>query len=305
VNTNEGKNFESIALADQVFKDRRYLIAKHYFSELADGTFQTWRDLLYMGEGIFLDIYEEINLLARQVWNYGYFKTNFAVDDFPLYTTLARVFNDPPYLDWDIRCPTHTQGGNLGFAWHIMHTSKQIYAISRLTTELCPSFLPQGIEKQYFSDLPLLLVQWREYDFIYQELHKKGLIIEVPDMIIPKNHGESLHSFAAAILCKTQDLLRLRFIGVPEIDQFRQKFLDYYCYCRGISPHLRAEGTWTSTEIEIKDLLINPTFAAEADIEFIEPVANYFPPVPDPPTRLPGDLDSGSNIFYESEEGEK
>jgi hypothetical protein len=95
VNTNEGTNFESIALADQVLKDRRYLITKHYFSEIADGTFQTWRDLLYTDEGIFSDVYEEINLLTRQVWNYSYFKTIFAVDDFHLDTTLARVFNDP------------------------------------------------------------------------------------------------------------------------------------------------------------------------------------------------------------------
>ncbi len=72
-------------------------------------------------------------------------------------------------------CPTHTQGGDLGFAWHITCTSKQINTISRLTTELCPSFLPQGI--------PLLL-QWREFDFIYQECHKKGLITEVPNMIV-------------------------------------------------------------------------------------------------------------------------
>jgi hypothetical protein len=244
VNTNEGKNFESIALADQVLKDRRYLITKLYISEIADGTFQTWRDLLYTDEGIFLDVYKEIDLLARQVWNYGYFKTIFAVDNFHLDTALARVFNDPPYLDWDIQCPTHTQGGDLGFAWHIKRTSKQIYTISRLTTELCPSFLPQGIEKQYFSDLTLLL-QWREFNFIYQELRKKGLITEVPDTIVPMNHSESLHSFAIAILCKAQDLLRLRFFGVPEIDQFRQEFLDYYCYCRGISPCLRAEGTWT------------------------------------------------------------
>ena len=55
---NEGKNFESIALADQILKDRRYLIAKDYFSELADGTFQTWRDLLYTDEGIFSNVYE-------------------------------------------------------------------------------------------------------------------------------------------------------------------------------------------------------------------------------------------------------
>jgi hypothetical protein len=33
VNTNKGKNFKSIALADQVLKDRRYLITKHYFSK--------------------------------------------------------------------------------------------------------------------------------------------------------------------------------------------------------------------------------------------------------------------------------
>jgi hypothetical protein len=122
VNTNEGKNFESIALADQVLKDRRYLITKHYFSELADGTFQTWRDLLYMDKGIFSDVYEEIDLLARQVRNYGYFKTSFTVDDFRLDMTLACVFNDPRYLgDWNIRCPTHTQGGDLGFAWLANH----------------------------------------------------------------------------------------------------------------------------------------------------------------------------------------
>jgi hypothetical protein len=203
VNTNEGKNFKSIALADQVLKDRRYLITKHYFfSKIADGTFQTWSNLLNTEEGIFLDFCEEIDLLARQVWNYSYFKTSFAADDFRLDTTLACVFNNPPYLgDWNIRCPIHTQGGDLGFAWHITHTSKQIYTISRLTTELCPSFLPQGIEKQYFSDVPLLL-QWREFDFIYQELCKKGLITEVPDMIVPKNYGKSLHSFAIVILCK-------------------------------------------------------------------------------------------------------
>jgi hypothetical protein len=88
--------------------------------------------------------------------------------------------------------------------WHIKHTSKQIYTISRLTTELCPSFLPQGIEKQYFSDLPLLL-QWREFNFIYQELRKKELITDVPNTIIPKNHSESLHSFTIAILFKAQD----------------------------------------------------------------------------------------------------
>jgi hypothetical protein len=53
-------------LADQILKDRRYLIAKDYFSELADGTFQTWRDLLYMDKGIFSNVYERIDLLARQ-----------------------------------------------------------------------------------------------------------------------------------------------------------------------------------------------------------------------------------------------
>jgi hypothetical protein len=110
VSDEDGKNFKSIALADQILKDRRYLITKDYFLELADGTFQTRRDLLYMNEGIFLNVYKRIDLLARQVWNYGYFKTNFAVDDFHLDTTLARVFNNPPHLDWDIRCPTHTQG---------------------------------------------------------------------------------------------------------------------------------------------------------------------------------------------------
>jgi hypothetical protein len=108
----------------------------------------------------------------------------------------------------------------------------------------------------------------------------------------------SLDSFAIVILCKAWDLLRLRFIGVPKIDQFQQEFLDYYCYHRGINPQLRAEGTWTSTEAKIRDLPISPTFAAEADIEFIEPMANYCPPVPDPPTCLTGDSDSGSNIFY-------
>jgi hypothetical protein len=67
-------------LADQVLKDRKYLITKHYFLEIADGTFQTWRELLYMEKEIFLDVFKEIDLLARQVWNYIYFKTSFAVD---------------------------------------------------------------------------------------------------------------------------------------------------------------------------------------------------------------------------------
>jgi hypothetical protein len=107
VNTNEGKNLESIVLADQVLKDRRYLITKHYFLEIADGTFQTWRDILYMEKGIFSDVFKEMNLLTRQVWNYGYFKTSFAVDNFHLDMTLARVFNE---------CPTHTHNGDLGFA---------------------------------------------------------------------------------------------------------------------------------------------------------------------------------------------
>jgi hypothetical protein len=115
--------------------------------------------------------------------------------------------------------PTHRMVTWLGFAWHIKHTSKQIYAISRLITELCPSFLPPDIEKQFFSDLPLLL-RWREFDFIYQELHKKGLITEVPDTIVPKKHGMSLHSFAVVILCKARDLLALSFIAVPEINEF-------------------------------------------------------------------------------------
>jgi hypothetical protein len=53
------------------------------------------------------------------------------------------------------------------------------------------------------------------------------------------------------------------------------------------------------------DLPINPTFAAEANIEFIEPMANYFPPVPDPATHLTGSSDSDTHFFYESEVGEK
>jgi hypothetical protein len=105
------------------------------------------------------------------------------------------------------------------FAWHIKHTSKQIYTNSRLITELCPSFLPQDIKEQDFEDLPLLL-QWRELDFIYQELLNKGLLTEVPNTIVPKNYRGSLHSFAVAMLCKAQDLLELMFIGVPKINQF-------------------------------------------------------------------------------------
>jgi hypothetical protein len=133
-----------------------------------------------MEKGILSYVLEEIDLLARQVWNYDYFKTRFAVDDICLDTTLAHVFNNPPYLgDWNIWCPTHTQNGDLGFAWHIKCTSKQIYTNSRVITEICPSFLPQDIEEQYFMDLPLLL-QWRELDFIYQELLNKGLLLRHP-----------------------------------------------------------------------------------------------------------------------------
>jgi hypothetical protein len=73
MNNNEGKNFESIVLADQVLKDRQYLITMCYVSKIGDSTFHTWRDLLYMEKGIFSDVLEEIDLLTRQVWNYGYF----------------------------------------------------------------------------------------------------------------------------------------------------------------------------------------------------------------------------------------
>jgi hypothetical protein len=65
------------------------------------------------------------------------------------------------------------------------------------------------------------------------------------------------------------------------------------------------EGTWTTTESPITDLPINPTFAGKADIEFIEPMANYFPPVLEPAPPLPDDSNSVSNLFYESEKGEK
>jgi hypothetical protein len=44
--------------------------------------------------------------------------------------------------------PTHSQNSDLGFTWHLTHTSQQIYANSRLITELCPAFLPEGIEVQ-------------------------------------------------------------------------------------------------------------------------------------------------------------
>jgi hypothetical protein len=47
-----------------------------------------------------------------------------------------------------------------------------------------------------------------------------GLLAEVPDMIVPENYHGYLHSFAVTILRKAQDLLELRFIGVPEINQF-------------------------------------------------------------------------------------
>jgi hypothetical protein len=63
------------------------------------------------------------------------------------------------------------------------------------------------------------------------------------------------------------------------------------------------EGTWTTTENLITDLPINPTFAAKPDMELIEPMADYFPPTLQP--ELPGDLDSSTNLFYKSEEGEK
>jgi hypothetical protein len=207
------------------------------------------------------------------VWNYIYFKTSFAVDGQLLSWHHFSLCIQQSTSSWRLEYPVsyrHT-GQQPGFLWHIKCTSKQIYTISRLITELCPSFLPQEIEKQFFSDLPLLL-QWREFDFIYQELRKRGFITEVLNTIVPENHSKSQHSFAVAILCKAQ--LALRFIGVPKIDQFWQEFLDNYCYCRDISPRIRAEGTWTTTENLIMDLPINPTFAAEADIEFVEPMAD-------------------------------
>jgi hypothetical protein len=37
--------------------------------ETGGDTFQTWRELVYMENGIFSDVFEAIDLLARQVWN--------------------------------------------------------------------------------------------------------------------------------------------------------------------------------------------------------------------------------------------
>ncbi len=54
------------------------------------------------------------------------------------------------------------------------------------------------------------------------------------------------------------------------------------------------------------DLLINPTFADEADIEFINPMAEYFPsppppppppPPPEPTVHPPCGSDSDTNLF--------
>jgi hypothetical protein len=124
VTKNKGKNFESIELADQVLKDRCYLITRYYLLEIADGAFQTWRDVLYKEKGIFSDVFGEIDLLARWVWNYDYFKTRFAIVDFCLNMTLAHKFNDPPHLgDWNIWCPTHAQNGDLGFC--VAHQAHQ------------------------------------------------------------------------------------------------------------------------------------------------------------------------------------
>jgi hypothetical protein len=63
-------------LADQALKDRHYIVARYYFLEIADSTFETWRDLLYKEQGLHSDIFREVDLLARQVWNYSYFKTS-------------------------------------------------------------------------------------------------------------------------------------------------------------------------------------------------------------------------------------
>jgi hypothetical protein len=53
-------------------------------SQRSQTTFETWRDLLYKEEGLYSDVFREVDLLAGQVWNYGYFKMRFAVDDFHL-----------------------------------------------------------------------------------------------------------------------------------------------------------------------------------------------------------------------------
>ena len=111
VTTDEGWSFESIELADQVLKDRHYTVAKYYFLEVADGIFETWRDLLYEEEGLYSDIFRKVNLLTRRVWNYGYLKMRFTVDDFCLDKTLAHEFNDPP-RPWRLEYPVsypHTE----------------------------------------------------------------------------------------------------------------------------------------------------------------------------------------------------
>jgi hypothetical protein len=50
---------------------------------------------------------------------------------------------------------------------------------------------------------------------------------------------------------------------------------------------------------------LNPTFADKADIEFIEPVADYFPPVLEPAVHPSGDSGSDTNLFDKSEMGKR
>jgi hypothetical protein len=104
-------------LADQVLKDRKYLITKHYFLEIADGTFRlgetycTWKreySWIFSKKLTYLPGRCGTTFISRQVL--------LLMADFCLDTTLACVFNNPPHLgDWNIRCPTDTQGSNLGF----------------------------------------------------------------------------------------------------------------------------------------------------------------------------------------------
>ena len=294
--TDSERPFETVELSNQVLDDRRYLIRRDYFTKIEEGIFQTWENLLFKEEGLFSDVFKEVDSLAKRVWNYGYFKTKFALDDYRLNTTLERKFGtERVEFSRSPAIATHTQGGNLGFSWHFGHTSQEIYDASGFITELCPSLLPPGIEVQDYEELPVLLL-WREFDTIYQDLDDIGVIKEVPDLIVPETYGGHYScSFGVAIFCKARDLLRFRFIGVPDIDTFRQEFIDYYCERRGIPPYF-IEGTWDSGDGILTETSINPHFANEVDTIFTRPTAPTARPEQAPQQRYEAGSDS-TDIF--------
>ena len=303
ISSTEEHAVEDIVMANQILEDRRIDIRRDYRADHAGGIFERWDAALEREDDLHAEVFAEVDCLAKKVWNYGYTKTKFAVDDSRLNPSLSRFFSERARTAGIPGCVTYSDGGDLGFAWHVGRTSKEIRNFSSLIKDLCPPFLPPGMERRNFEDLPLL-VKEREFEGLCLELTNKGLLQHARSAIVPENY-EGNQSFVVATFCRYRDLLDLQFAGVPEIDNLRQQFLDYYGSLLGLEIRLLKQSTWSSEGALPAEIPINPVYTDVVEVPLTElPVqAPIQDPVqaPNPNAELESDSNDSENMFDESD----